>query len=332
MTIIKIEDLTKEFNYYKKQEGFLGSIKGLFKREKLTKYAVKNVNFEINEGEFVGFIGPNGAGKTTTIKMLSGILTPSSGSIESLGYTPSERKADYLKQIGVVLGQKNQINPDLPPIETFLMFKAIYGIDDDNFKEKLDELIKLLDVADIIHVQARRLSLGQRMKCELIAALLHSPKILFLDEPTIGLDVTSQRNIREFLAEYNKKHKTTIILTSHYMQDIERLCKRVVIIDLGKIVFDGTLLSLTEKYVKFKKIEVALAGSGKIDCSSVEKYGKVLDCADGKLALEVPRGNVAKVTSHLINDFDVLDLEVSEMDIEEIITDVFKKNSANKEK
>jgi len=192
MAFITIKNLTKEFRYYKKQEGFRGSVKNMFKRKKLVKKAVNDISFEIQEGEFIGFIGPNGAGKTTTIKMLSGILTPTSGEISALGFTPSKRDPKYLSQIGVVLGQKNQINPDLPPAETFLLFKEIYGIPEKEFKRKLAELVKLLDVKDIVNVQARRLSLGQRMKCELIAALLHSPKILFLDEPTIGLDVTSQ--------------------------------------------------------------------------------------------------------------------------------------------
>lgn len=326
MSVIKIKNLTKEFSYYKKKEGFRGSVKNLFNREKLVKKAVNDVNLEIREGEFIGFIGPNGAGKTTTIKMLSGILTPTSGTIDALGYTPSERKPGYLSQIGVVLGQKNQINPDLPPAETFLLFKEIYEIGDKEYKKKLKELVKLLDVGDIINVQARRLSLGQRMKCELIASLLHSPKILFLDEPTIGLDVTSQQNIREFLAGYNKLHKTTIILTSHYMQDIERLCKRIVIIDLGKLIFDGSLESLTKKYVKNKKVEVVLPPTDKLDCLEMKKYGKVISCENGKAIFEVPRNRVAETTSALIKDLDILDLGVSEIPIEEIISDIFHEN------
>jgi len=326
MAFITIKNLTKEFRYYKKQEGFRGSVKNMFKRKKLVKKAVNDISFEIQEGEFIGFIGPNGAGKTTTIKMLSGILTPTSGEISALGFTPSKRDPKYLSQIGVVLGQKNQINPDLPPAETFLLFKEIYGIPEKEFKRKLAELVKLLDVKDIVNVQARRLSLGQRMKCELIAALLHSPKILFLDEPTIGLDVTSQQNIREFLSEYNKIHKTTIILTSHYMQDIERLCERIVIIDLGKIIFDGTLTDLTKKYVKNKKVEIVLSAKNKINCSLVHRYGHVISCEPGKALFEVPREKVAETTSQLIKDFDILDLEISEMPIEEIIADIFKEN------
>ena len=326
MSAIKVTSLNKEFRYYKKGEGLGGSIKNIFARKMLTKEAVKDVSFTIGDGEFIGFIGPNGAGKTTTIKMLSGILEPTSGEIDCLGYIPKERKPGYLEQIGVVLGQKNQINPDLPPMETFLLFKEVFGIPEDKFRAKLEELTKLLDIGDIVNVQARRLSLGQRMKCELAAALLHSPKLLFLDEPTIGLDVTSQKNIREFLAEYNKKHKTTIILTSHYMQDIERLCKRIIIIDQGGIVFDGSLENLTKQYVKNKRIQVILADKEKVDCKTASVYGKVIECDDGKLIVEVPREGVAEATSRMIADYEVLDLEISEMDIEEIITDIFAKH------
>lgn len=326
MGTIGVKNLTKTFKYYKKAEGLMGSLKNVFKREMLTKEAVSNISFEIEKGEFVGFIGPNGAGKTTTIKMLSGILEPTAGGINCLGFSPKERKRDYLKKIGVVLGQKNQLNPDLPPMETFLLFKDVYEIAEADFKKKLAELVKLMDVEDIINVQSRRLSLGQRMKCELIAALLHSPEVLFLDEPTIGLDVSSQKNIREFLSEYNRIHKTTIILTSHYMQDIERLCGRIIIIDLGKKVFDGSLESLTKEYVKNKRIQVTLAGKDIVDCKSASKYGKVIECEGAKLVIEAPRDKVAETTSLIINDYEVLDLEISEMDIEEIITDIFAKN------
>lgn len=330
MKVIKIENLLKEFKYYKKEEGLRGSVKNVFKRKKLIKEAVNRIGFDIEEGEFIGFIGPNGAGKTTTIKMLSGILTPTDGKIEAIGFNPSKRDPKYLTQIGVVLGQKNQLNMDLPPMETFLLFKGVYEIPDRKFKDKLKELATLLEVEDIINIQARRLSLGQRMKCELIAALLHSPKILFLDEPTIGLDVTSQQKIREFLKKYNEIYKTTIILTSHYMQDIERLCKRIIIIDLGKIIFDGSLDSLTKKYIRNKKIEVTLPTEHKFDCKNLGKYGKILECQNGKAVFEVPREKVAEVTSLLIKDFEVLDLEVSEMPIEEIISDIFTKNKKKK--
>jgi ABC-2 type transport system ATP-binding protein len=326
MEAIRIEKLRKEFNYYEKGEGLRASLKNLLSRKKKVKVAVNNITFSIKEGEFVGFIGPNGAGKTTTIKMLSGILTPTSGIVSVLGFVPSERKAEYQGKIGVILGQKNQINPDLPPIETFRLMKEIYGIEENSYQKKLKELVRLLDIGDIINVQARRLSLGQRMKCELVIALLHSPKILFLDEPTIGLDVTSQKNIREFLSMYNKLHKTTIILTSHYMQDIERLCERIVIIDLGKIVFDGKLTELTAKYVQKKKITITTENKFSADCEIGKEFGKVLECEDGKMVIEVSRKNVIKATSGIIEKMPVADLVISEVDIEEIITDIFKRN------
>ncbi len=326
MKTIEVKKLNKEFEFYKKQEGLKGSFANLFKREMKIKKAVRNVSFEIAEGEFVGFIGPNGAGKTTTIKMLSGILEPTSGTARVLGFVPVERKPEYLKQIGVVLGQKNQIDLDLPPAETFRLMKEIYGISDDDYNKKLKELVLLLDIKDIVNVQARRLSLGQRMKCELVVALLHSPKVLFLDEPTIGLDVTSQHNIREFLATYNRLHKTTIILTSHYMQDIERLCERIIIIDLGKVVFDGPLTKLTRSYVRNKKIMVTMENKKEADCGLASEFGHVLECTDGKITLEVPRKEVPRVTAELIKKLPVADLTISEVDIEEIITKIFAQN------
>lgn len=324
--VIMVKNLKKEFRYYKKDVGLLGSFKNLFSRKVFIKRAVNNVSFTVNEGEFVGFIGPNGAGKTTTIKMLSGILVPTSGRIEAIGYEPAKRNPEYQKQFGVVLGQKNQIHPDLPPSETLLLMKEMYGVSDKKYKEKIDELTNLLDVKDILNVQARKLSLGQRMKCELMAALIHSPKILFLDEPTIGLDITSQQKIREFLSSYNKLHKTTIILTSHYMQDIERLCERIIIIDVGKIIFDDTLKTLTKEYVKNKKIEIFIAGTEKIDIEKASKLGRVVKSEGRKIVYEVPREKVASATAKILDTLNVSDLAITEIDIEEIISDIFKKN------
>lgn len=324
--IIEVRGLSKEFKTYEKKEGMRGSLKNVFARKTKIKRAVDDISFDIAEGEFVGFVGPNGAGKTTAIKMLSGILVPTSGTIEILGYEPKDRNTEYQRQFGIVLGQKNQINLDLPPVETFLLMKEVYGVSDEDYKEKLDELVRVLDVGDVLNVQARRLSLGQRMKCELILALLHSPRVLFLDEPTIGLDVTSQRNIREFLSLYNKKNKTTIILTSHYMQDIERLCDRIIIIDLGKIIFDGSLEEMSEKYVKNKKIEITMANDSCVERKIAEKFGHVVSFEDGKIVYEVPREEVTTLTTELINKLPVADLTISEVDIEEIITDIFKEN------
>lgn len=247
---IEVKNLSKTYEYYKKQPGLLASVKGLFSREKLYTEAVKEINFNIEEGELVGFLGPNGAGKTTTLKILSGILYPSGGEAKVLGHIPWKRQKEYQKQFALVMGQKNQLWWDLPAMESFVLNKEIYEVPDKEFKENLEELTELLDVKDILDVQVRKLSLGQRMKCELIAALLHKPKVLFLDEPTIGLDVVAQKNIRDFIKKYNKEEKTTIILTSHYMEDISQLCQRIIIIDLGRIVYDGRLDDLMKKYAK----------------------------------------------------------------------------------
>lgn len=256
MPIIEVKNLSKTYEYYKKQPGLLASVKGLFKREKLYVEAVKEINFNIEEGELVGFLGPNGAGKTTTLKILSGILYPSGGEAKVLGYTPHKRQKEYQKQFALVMGQKNQLWWDLPAMESFILNKEIYEVPDKEFKDNLAELTELLDVKDVLDIQVRKLSLGQRMKCELIAALLHKPKVLFLDEPTIGLDVVAQKNIRDFIKKYNQEEKTTIILTSHYMEDISQLCKRIIIIDLGRIIYDGRLDDLMKKYASHKLLEV----------------------------------------------------------------------------
>ncbi|MBP6883269.1 MAG: ABC transporter ATP-binding protein [Microgenomates group bacterium] len=250
MPIIDVKNLSKSFKIYKKEPGLSGALKSLFSRKYEDKMAVNDVSFTIEEGELIGFIGPNGAGKTTTLKMLSGLLYPSSGSVSVLDQTPFDRKKDFLKQISLVMGQKNQLWWDLPAMDTFLLNKEIYEISDTDFKERVEELSELLDVKEIMHVQVRKLSLGQRMKCELMAALLHRPKILFLDEPTIGLDVVVQEKLRDFIKDYNLKYKATILLTSHYMRDVKHLCKRVVVINYGEIIYDGDLDRLMTEYAK----------------------------------------------------------------------------------
>lgn len=246
--IITVEHLKKDFTYYKKEDGLKGSLKNVFKREMLTKEAVNDISFSVETGEIVGLLGPNGAGKTTTLKMLSGILCPTSGNIQVDGFTPWERKDEFKRRFAIVMGQKNQLWWDLPAIETFYLNKCIYDVPDDVYKKRVEELSDLLEVKELLQIQARRLSLGERMKMEILAALIHDPDILFLDEPTIGLDIISQQKIREFLKVINEEKKTTIILTSHYMGDVEALCKRAVIINHGKLVFDGKLddLNVTE--------------------------------------------------------------------------------------
>jgi len=246
MKIIKVENLKKYYDYYQKDQGLTNSLKNIFKRKKLIKEAVNGISFNVDAGEIVGFIGPNGAGKTTTLKMLSGILFPTSGAATVGGYVPWERKKQFKMGFSIVMGQKTQLNWDLPAIESFNLNKCIYEVSDADYKRTYEELTTILDVEPLLKTQVRRLSLGERMKMELIAALIHRPKIIFLDEPTIGLDFVSQKTIREFIKRYNEQTGATILLTSHYMNDIESLCKRAVIINDGHIIYDGNLSEIAE--------------------------------------------------------------------------------------
>jgi len=258
--IIEVKALTKAFRTYKKQPGFRGAIRGLFHRKYEQTFAVKNVSFTVAPGELVGFLGPNGAGKTTTLKMLAGLLYPTSGTASVLGYTPWERQDGYRRQFALLLGQKNQLWWDLPARESLELNAKIYGIPRDSFDRTVAEMTELLVVKDKLNVMVRELSLGERMKMELIAALLHQPRVLLLDEPTIGLDVISQKTVREFLRDYNTRRQTTILLTSHYMADIQQLCRRVIIIDKGAIYFDGSLSEIIDRFADFKLITIQCEG------------------------------------------------------------------------
>ena len=269
--IVKVNHLSKSFDYYKKELGIKNSFKNLFYREKLVKEAVREISFEIQEGEMVGFLGPNGAGKTTTLKMLSGILHPNGGQASVLGFTPWERKKAFKMQFAIVMGQKNQLWWDLPANELLYLNKCIYEIEDKPYQATLAELTELLDVKDLLNVQVRRLSLGERMKMELIAALIHKPKLIFLDEPTIGLDILSQVKIREFLKYYNQQKKATVILTSHYMDDVVDLCRRVIIINQGRIVYDGELNRVNELFAQSKIIKLQL--SSPVGRTALESFG-----------------------------------------------------------
>ncbi len=319
--IISVKNLSKTYKVHRKEPGFMGSLKSFVNRKYETVQAVKDISFEIKPGELIGFIGPNGAGKTTTLKCLSGLLYPSGGKVDVLGYEPFQRKTPFLKQIALVMGQKNQLWWDLPPTETFLLNREIYEIPDKRYKETLNDLVELLDVKDVLNIQVRKLSLGQRMKCELIAALLHSPKVLFLDEPTIGLDVVMQKKLRDFLKEYNKKYEATIILTSHYMEDVRQLCDRVIVIDHGTLLFDGKLDDLIHKYTQHKFISVVF--EKEVAREKLAKLGKVQSYEMPKAVLSVKRADANKVTSELLKDFPVLDLNIEEPDIEDIIREVF---------
>jgi len=323
MPIIEVNNLSKTYEYYKKQPGLWASIKGLFNREKLYTDAVKNINFKVKEGELIGFLGPNGAGKTTTLKMLSGILYPSGGEAKVLGHTPWKREKEYQKQFALVMGQKNQLWWDLPAMESFILNKEIYEVSDADFKKNLDELVELLDIKDILNVQVRKLSLGQRMKCELVAALLHQPKVLYLDEPTIGLDVVAQKNIRDFLKKYNKEHKTTIMLTSHYMEDIKELCQRVIIVDHGTIIYDGDLNSLIMKYAPYKLLNITFDGNG-VKREQLKKYGIVDKLTPHSVSLKVDRDKVKKVAVEILSsELPVDDILIDEVDINDVIRKIF---------
>lgn len=321
MPIISVTNLSKTYEFYKKEAGLMNSIKSLFHREKLFAKAVKEINFSIEEGEFVGFLGPNGAGKTTTLKMLSGILYPTSGDAKVLGFTPWNRQKQFQKQFALVMGQKNQLWWDLPAMESFILNKEIYEVPDTQFKKTLDELTELLEIKDILDVPVRKLSLGQRMKCELVAALLHSPKVLFLDEPTIGLDVVSQYNIREFLKKYNKQNKTTIILTSHYMDDVEALCERVIMINHGMVMYDGKLKELIKKHVTEKFLEVTFTDP--VKKSDVAKLGTIKEFDKMRVVLAVKKDDAKDIAATILKKFPVDDILINAPDVDEVIRKAF---------
>lgn len=313
--------LKKYFKVHKKEPGLSGSIKSLFSRQYETVKAVDDVNIKIAGGELIGFIGPNGAGKTTTLKCLSGLLYPDEGSLSVLGFTPWQRKKEFLKQIAFVMGQKNQLWWDLPAIETFNLNKEIYEIPHKAYKKSLDELVELLEVKDILKIQVRKLSLGQRMKCELIAALLHQPKVLFLDEPTIGLDVVMQKKIRDFISQYNKAHKATIILTSHYMDDVRQLAERIIIIDKGKVIFDGLLEEIVKKYANHKIISAAF--SKPIKRLDLKGLGKIKQFSPLKAKITVKRAAASLAAAEILKRLPVEDLNIEEAEIEDIIRELF---------
>ncbi len=320
--VIQTEGLTKVFKTYRKEEGLIGAFKGLFHRRYTETKAADSVSFSIGEGEFVGFLGPNGAGKTTVLKMLSGLLQPSSGNATVLGFNPSRRPTALKRQFALLMGQKNALWWDLPARESLELNRAIYGIDRREFERTVGELIELLDVRDKMGVMVRELSLGERMKMELIAALLHRPKVLFLDEPTIGLDVISQKKVREFLREYNRRHKVVTLLTSHYMQDIEELCERVILIDHGRIFFDGSLEEVVGRFTSTKMIGADF--STPLPESFIPP-GVVFEQSPLSIKIEVPRADVPQACTALLSGGQVIDLSVQELPIEEVIRRVFGK-------
>jgi ABC-2 type transport system ATP-binding protein len=318
-TAIAAESLSKVYRTYRKREGLIGALRGLVVRQYDEIHAAKNVSFKIEEGEFVGFLGPNGAGKTTVLKMLAGLLVPTSGSARVLGYTPWERKAPFKRQFSLVLGQKNSLWWDLPARESLELNRAIYEIDHSRFHRVVDQLVDLLDVRDKLNVMVRELSLGERMKMELIAALMHDPKVLFLDEPTIGLDVISQKKVRDFLRHYSEENRISTVLTSHYMQDIEELCSRVIIMDRGQVFFDGELAEIIENFAGYKLLQFTFA---KAPFCAFD-LGEVIERTATSVRLKVKRDKVTEVCRAILSNCEVHDFSVEEEPIEEIIRQVF---------
>ena len=323
MAVIEVQGLTRTFRTYKKQPGLAGAVKGLIRRESEVVWAVKDVSFQIAEGELVGFLGPNGAGKTTTLKMLAGLLYPTHGQARVLGYVPWERRDGYRRQFALLLGQKNQLWWDLPARESLELNARIYGISAADFARTVAELTELLGVQDKLNVMVRELSLGERMKLELIAALLHQPKVLFLDEPTIGLDVVSQKAVREFLREHNATRRTTILLTSHYMADIQALCRRVIIIDHGAIFFDGQLSEVLDRFADFKLVTIQRDGGTPCAPEDLRRYGELVDHTPGAIRLKVKRDRVISVCKALLDELPVSDIDIQEVPIEDIIRQIF---------
>ena len=326
MAAIETVDLRKTYVSHKKSPGILGAVKSLFTREKTEVEAVRGISLSVDQGELVGFLGPNGAGKTTTLKMLSGILYPTSGRATVLGYTPHERKPEMLRQISLVMGNKMQLWWDLPAWDSFVVLKELYEVDDAKFKKRVEHLVEALQLTDKIHTQVRKLSLGERMKCELVAALLHSPKVVFLDEPTIGLDVVSQKRIRDFLKELHDEDNCTLLLTSHYMQDVQELCERIVVIDHGSVIFDGTLNDLSRRFSDSRRLRLTF--DEPVAVEALRSFGSVVSHEDNVALLDVPRSEVAPVTSAVLSKFAVSDVAIEEGDIEEVIRSLFTQGQA----
>jgi ABC-2 type transport system ATP-binding protein len=302
--VVHVAGLEKVFKVPEREAGLRASVASLFNRRWRDVRAVDGVSFEVGPGEVVGFLGPNGAGKTTTLKMLSGLLHPTGGEARVLGHVPWKRERDYLRRMTLVMGNRNQLQWDLPALDSFELNRAIYRLPREDFRTTRDELIELLDIGDLVRKPVRQLSLGERMKVEVVGSLLHLPQVLFLDEPTIGLDVTMQKRIRSFVAAYNERYGATVLLTSHYMADVEALCKRVIVIHHGRLLFDGRLDALVDRFGAYKTIEAVLA--------------------DGEtLTLQVPRDETSAATARLLADHDVHDLTVEDPPIEDVIEQVF---------
>jgi ABC-2 type transport system ATP-binding protein len=319
---ILVRDLAKTYRVHEREAGAAASVKSLFRRTYKEVKAVEDITFSIQPGEIVGFLGPNGAGKTTTLKMLAGLLHPTGGEAHVLGHTPWRRSQEYLRRISLVMGNRNQLMWDIPAMDSFLVNRAVYQIPEQTFQETLDELIELLDLGKLLKKPVRGLSLGERMKCELAAALLHRPQVLFLDEPTLGVDVTMQGRIRQFVADHNRRHGATVLLTSHYMADVTALCKRVIVIHQGKLLYDGALDALADRIAPFKL--VSLDVENPTDAEKVGQYGEVMEQSDTKVKLRLPRDTTSSVVARLLAELPIRDLTVEDPAIEEVIDQIYQ--------
>ena len=325
--MIEASGLTKRYTVYRKEAGFRGTLRGFFRRQHHDVDAVRDLTLSIEAGEIVGFLGPNGAGKTTTLKMFSGLLHPTAGAVSVAGYVPKERHPDFLRSISLVMGQKMQLHWDIPAADSFLVLKTIYDIQDADYRARLAELSDMLGLGDLIHRPIRRLSLGERMKCELVAALLHRPRVLFLDEPTIGLDVTAQATIRNFIVDYNRRHGATVLITSHYMADVTALAKRVLVIDLGRLVFDGDLSALIERHSPDKILRIQL--SEPVPDARLGAFGSIRTVDGLSVELAVPRAAVARRAADLLATLPVADIAIEEPAVEDVIRTVFRDAAAS---
>ncbi|MCL2178100.1 MAG: ATP-binding cassette domain-containing protein [Proteobacteria bacterium] len=323
--MIEVEHLKKYYSVFRREPGLRNSLKALFRRQKTEVRAVDGLSFHIAEGKRVGFLGPNGAGKTTTLKMLSGLLYPSSGKVLVDGHLPHKRETDFLKKIILVMGQKQQLLWDLPPLETLELNRAIYEVQKPVFRKRLEALTELLDIGPQLRTPARQLSLGERMKCELAAGLIHSPKLLFLDEPTIGLDVSMQQTIREFIRSYNEKEGATLILTSHNMDDVEALCPRILVIDKGRLLFDGSVAELVAQVKPEKRIGLRFEDNKLPE--NLEAYGRVVSTGVGEATLQLNREEVSGVLGQLLARFAIKDLTVENPPLEEVMGELFSKHA-----
>ena len=326
---IDVRDLSKHYEVHRKAPGVLGSLRGLVSRTNDTVRAVDGVSFQIAEGEIVGFLGPNGAGKTTTLKLLSGLLHPSAGHARVLGFDPWKRDHAFLRQLSLVMGQKNQLWWDIPAMETFLLNREIYEIPEPVFRETLTELVDLLDLGRILHVQVRRLSLGERMKCELAAALLHRPRVLFLDEPTIGLDVVMQKAIRQFVDQYRRRFGATIVLTSHYMDDVKELCERIIIIDRGRVIYDGALAEVSTVYAAYRVITVRFERA--VGNDELDGFGTVASFDGFTATLHILRADVSTQAARLLASLPVADVTIEEPPIDDVIRHVFSASERDRD-